>query len=98
MREEGFWARWMGRARVGGWAALVLLLPLTSLPILASLGHTNTVAAASVVPAAWLAVFWLGPHLWGRGKLPGHVLPFVGVLLIAAAASAAAVFLPVPAF
>ena len=80
------------------WGITILLLPLTSLPLLTALVQTNTVAAPSTVPIAWLVVTWMLPFLLRGGRIPRQTLPFLGLILIALIASARAFFIEIPSF
>ncbi len=87
--------RW---SNAGAWALLVLLLPLTSLPLLARLARSETVAAASAIPLAFLIVSWFIPYLLRGGRFPKIVLPVLGLVCVMILASAAAFFIDIPPF
>ncbi|MDX1436033.1 MAG: O-antigen ligase family protein, partial [Anaerolineales bacterium] len=78
------------------WALAVLLLPLTSVPLLARLTGAATVAPISALPVAWLVAVFFIPYLLQGGRLPRQMLPFFVFIGMAVVASAAAYFLDVP--
>lgn len=80
------------------WAGLLLLLPLTSLPLFSRLAGGTMVAPPSVLFAGLLVLIWLLPALWRGMKLPAAVLPLLAFLGVALIVSLAAFFLPLPIF
>lgn len=80
------------------WAAVVLLLPITSLPLLSRLMGGAMVAPASVVPLVWLALFWFVFYLINKGRIPRESLPFLFFITVALIASALSFFLNIPSF
>lgn len=80
------------------WAALVVLLPVTSLPLLSRLAGGTMVAPPSVFLAILLVIFWLLPALWRGQRLPGPLLPLLAFAGLALVISLGAFFLPVPFF
>ncbi len=78
------------------WFLLIVLLPLTSSPLLAGLAGASTVAPLSALPLVWLAVVWFLPYLLRRGAFSTVTVPLIGFALAALAASAYAFFLDVP--
>ncbi|MCL4562647.1 MAG: O-antigen ligase family protein [Chloroflexi bacterium] len=90
--------RLMGASFPLAWAALVLLLPITSLPLLAKAMHAETVAPASAIPLLWLALLWFIPYVLRGGKIPRLALPLVALILVMVIASAQAFFLNIPPF
>lgn len=79
------------------WALLFLLLPITSFPFLVNLIGGVTVAPASVLPLAWLVV-WFVVFVTGKGKLPQEVIPFLAFVSAAILSSGAAFFAEFPTF
>jgi len=82
----------------------LLLLPVTSLPLLSKLmlgasvsssSSGTSVAPPSVVFILCLALGWLPVYLLRGGKLPGETAPFLVFVVVALIASAAAFFLPI---
>ena len=82
----------------GGWALLVLLLPLTSLPLLAKLVHSPSVAAPSGVVLLIAVIFGYLPYLWRGGVLPRQSMPLLIFIAITLAACLAAFFIDLPPF
>lgn len=78
------------------WGALILLLPITSFPLLSRLTGGAMVAPASILPLGWLAVGWFGFYLIKKGTLPRESIPFLFFICIALIATAAAFFLNLP--
>jgi hypothetical protein len=80
------------------WAALILLLPITSFPLISRLTGGTMVAPASLIPLGWLAIFWFLAYLFRKGTLPRESIPFLFFICMAVIASAMAFFLNVPSF
>ena len=78
------------------WLLVVVLLPISSLPLVARLAGSDMVAAPSALPLAWLVAFWLVPYLWKKGSLPIPTAPFLGFVLVAILSSLVAYFLATP--
>jgi len=79
------------------WAGVILLLPITSLPLLSRLAGNTMVAPASFLPLVWLA-FWFIFHIFKKGTLPRENIPFLLFASIAVIASAYAFFLRTPSY
>ncbi len=80
------------------WAAVILLLPITSLPLISKLAGGTMVAPASLIPLAWLGLVWFATYLVKRGRLPRESLPLLFFVSVAICASAVAFFLNIPPF
>jgi hypothetical protein len=80
------------------WVAIFVLMPVTSLPLLARLAGGTSVAPAAFLPLSWLVLFWFIPYLIKQGTIPRESIPFIFFISIAIIASAAAFFLNVPPF
>lgn len=80
------------------WIILVLLLPVTSLPLMARLTGASSVAAPSAILLLVLVQAWFIPHILRGGRLPHAVVPLIGFVLLALISAAGAYFLPIPAF
>src|SRR5664280_574046 len=80
------------------WAAVFILLPITSLPLFSLLAGGSTVAPAAILPLLWVAFFWFIPYLFKKGVVPRESLPFIFFIFIAIVSSAAAFFLNIPPF
>jgi len=80
------------------WFLLFLMLPLTSLPLMAKFKVSSMVAPPSVLILFLLVLFWLIPYLLKSGRLPMQSLPLVGLGLVGLISSLVAFFSPVPPF
>jgi O-antigen ligase len=77
---------------------MLFLLPITSMPIILKLVHSDTVAAPSGIFLVFLVVFWLIPYLFSHGKLPKITIPLFVFVGIAITASALAFFYDIPIY
>jgi hypothetical protein len=75
---------------------VVLVLPFTSLPLLAKVMGGTMVAPASVIFVLLLAVGWMPVYLLRGGSLPAEMKPFLLFIITALVSSLAAFFLPIP--
>lgn len=82
----------------GAMGLALLLLPFTSLPLLSRIMGGTQVAPPSIIFIFILTVGWLPVYLLRGGKLPGEMTPFLGFVLAALIASAAAFFLLYPPY
>ncbi len=80
------------------WVAVILLLPITSLPLLSQLVGNTTVAPASFIPLIWLMLFWFIYYLTQRGRFPRESVPFLFFISIVLVVSASAFFGNAPPF
>ena len=86
------------------WAAALIVLPITSYPLLVKLTPSSTVAPLTTIFMAALGLVWLLPRLLPMGadrhggKLPIESKPLLWFVLAAAVAWSAAFFSDVPAF
>ena len=78
------------------WAILLLVLPVTSMPVVRDLLHINTIASPSVLFLGILIVIWLLPYLIRKGPLPNEVLPLIGFVIVCLLSLALSGFLPLP--
>ena len=70
--------KYIGRRSLDfAWVAVILLLPLTSLPLLSHLAGNSMVAPASFIPLLWIILFWFILYLLKRGSLPRQTIPFL---------------------
>jgi hypothetical protein len=91
--------KYLGRRSLDvAWVAIILLLPLTSLPLLSRLAGNTMVAPASFIPLLWVTFFWFILYLIKRGKLPREAIPFLFFITVGLVASASAFFLDTPAY
>jgi hypothetical protein len=76
----------------------VLLLPVTSLPLLSKIMGGTLVAPASVIFILLLAAGWMPVYLLRGCALPLEMKPFLLFIIAALISSAAAFFLPLPPY
>jgi hypothetical protein len=79
------------------WAGVILLLPITSLPLLSRLAGNTMVAPASFLPLGWL-VLWFIYYIFRKGTLPREVVPLLLFVSMAVISSAYAIYLNIPSF
>lgn len=80
------------------WAGAVIVLPITSYPLLVKLTPSSTVAPLTSIFMAVLGLVWLLPRLLNGVKLPVESKPLLWFVLAAAVAWAMAFLVEVPAF
>lgn len=80
------------------WAAALILLPVTSLPLLKEISGATTVAPPSSALFLLLAALWLLPYLLSGGRLPVEVKPFLLWVAAGVISWAAALFSQLPQF
>ena len=80
------------------WAALLILLPVTSMPAVRDLLHINTIAGPSVLALGMLIILWLIPYLLKNGNLPREILPLFEFILACLLSITAAWFIFIPTF
>ena len=78
------------------WGLFVLLLPLTSVPIIVRLAHSDVVAAPSALLLPFLLLVVGVPVFVSRGKLPDNTSLFILFVLAALAATAVSFFYQIP--
>lgn len=86
------------RFQEGLWILLVLLLPFTSLPLMARLTGMSMVAPPSILPLLILIGFWWLPTVVRGGRLPAAAAPIAVFALFAIISAAAANFIFIPTF
>ena len=95
---DGMLARGYSLAVRWGWALLLLLLPLTSLPLAARILGSQMVSPASALVLLLLVMGWFLPYLLLRGVLSWQTRPLIGLALIALVSVLLALLQPAPAF
>ncbi|GAP20844.1 hypothetical protein ADM99_06940 [Leptolinea tardivitalis] len=80
------------------WAALLILLPITSMPSIRDLLHINVISGPSVLILALLMAAWFLPYFCKNGNLPREMLPLIGFVLVSLIATTVAQFLDVPSY
>ncbi len=79
------------------WGLLILLLPISSLPLIVNrLG--STVGPASLIPLALLGLIWWLPYLYRRGTLPRQSIPLFAFLAAVLLSIAVSFFREIPPF
>jgi len=85
----GQWVAWIG---------LVLLLPITSLPLLVRITGADSVAAPSGVFLFLLVIGWLPVYLIRRGRLSRTLLPLIWLIIVALFTIGVSAFREIPPF
>ncbi len=80
------------------WGAVILLLPITSFPLLSQLAGGTMVAPASFIPLIWLIIFWFIYYLIKKGKVPYESVPLLFFISVALVSCAFAYFLDTPPY
>ena len=78
------------------WAGAILLLPITSLPVIKEISGAATVAPPTTAILLLLFVIWLFPYLIKKGKMPVEGIPFLLLLGVAVVSWALACFTALP--
>jgi hypothetical protein len=79
------------------WVTGLILLPLTSFPLLSSLSG-GLVAPLSIIPFLILLLFFTIPLVFRKGELPKETIPLLLFLCVAVISAAAAFFIFIPGF
>lgn len=87
--EKGTWYLWLG---------LVAVLPITSMPLVAKLIHSSSVAPASLLFLVGLLLLWLPAYLWKRGTFPFQTKVALAFFSVALIATCVSFFLDQPAY
>lgn len=90
--------RFCRKASEGLWLVLVLLLPITSMPLVVRLVRSDVVASPSILFLAILLLIWFLPFVWRKGKLPRQSLPLFAFGMIAIIATSLANFQTIPPY
>ena len=91
-------AKWLERLTWIFWLALVVSLPFTSLPLVAKLIHSSSVAPAALIFLGLLCVTWLPVYLWKKGTFPTQVKIALAFFLTGLIATGISFFLETPSF
>ncbi len=76
---------------------MIMLLPITTLPVLAQLLGGVAVAPASIIPLVWL-VLWFILFIFRKGSLPFESIPFLAFISVGLISSAVAFLNNFPTF
>jgi O-antigen ligase len=80
------------------WALGIILLPITSLPLLVRASGASTVAPPSNLIFLLLAVVWLAPYILMKNRMPAEVKPFLSFVAVAIVTWLAALFILIPPY
>ncbi len=80
------------------WLVLVAVLPITSMPLVAKLFHSSSVAPAALLFLVILLVAWLPVYLWQKGTFPFQTKVALAFFSAALISSVAGFFLALPAY
>ncbi len=80
------------------WALLVILLPITSMPLVARLVHSDAVAGPSGLILFALLVAWFLPALLRGAAIPRQSLPLLAFVLVAVLSTLLSAFLAIPPY
>ncbi len=86
-------AEFYGKSTEWLWYGLILLLPITSLPLVAKLSRSENVAPASGIFLILLVLVWLIPYVIKKGTLPSIAKPFLFFILAAALSTGLSFFI-----
>lgn len=80
------------------WAVLLLLLPVTSLPLLSKLAGGSMVAPAAAIPLGLLLLIFGPLYFYRQPQLPRVVIPLFAFILLTVLSTALAFFIEFPLF
>ncbi len=80
------------------WVGAVVMLPITSLPLLVDLSGSSSVAPPSVVLLILLVALWGVPYVFQRELIPVEATPLLAFVGVAVVAWAEAFFAEIPPF
>jgi hypothetical protein len=80
------------------WGSLILLLPITSLPLLSQAAGGSMVAPASVLPLSLLVLVFVPLYFYRQHQLPRPVLPLLAFVFVAVFSTALSFFIESPLF
>ncbi|MCC6148052.1 MAG: O-antigen ligase family protein [Anaerolineaceae bacterium] len=90
MKSTAPWAeKWI-------WAALILLLPITSMPLIIRLVRSDSVAAPSALLLFGFGLVWFLPFVRHGGFFPKVTAPFLGFVAVAITATLTSNFYVIP--
>lgn len=80
------------------WVLMIIMLPITSMPLIVKLIGSDTVGTPSGIVLLYLVVSWLVPFIIQRGSFPKQCVPLLGFSLIAILSTAIASFLNISTY
>jgi len=90
--------KWLEYTSVVIMTLAVLLLPVTTQPVLSRLMGYSLVAPPSIILVALVGIIWLPVFIIKGGKLPAETRPFIAFILVALFSSLAAFFIKFPVY
>jgi len=80
------------------WIIMIATLPITSMPLVARLLGSNTVAAPAIIFVFFLTILWFIPYLFKRGRLVEESIPLLIFVIIALVSTLLANFRMIPPY
>lgn len=80
------------------WIMMIALLPVSSMPLIARLLGSDTVAAPAILVVFFLILIWFIPYLWRRGRMVRECIPLLCFVVVALAATVLSNFNIIPAY
>lgn len=80
------------------WMIMIAVLPITSMPLMAKLFGSDTVAAPAILIALFFTLIWFIPFLWHRGIMVEEGVPLLVFFVVAVFATVLANFYDIPAY
>jgi O-antigen ligase len=90
--------RILPRSWEAAWAITLVVLPVTSFPLLSKLAGGTLVAPLSILPLVWLVLTWLPYYLAKKKNLPGELKPLLWFIYFVLISCGLAFFLKMPEF
>ena len=92
-------SRFLSGFREFGWVIMIVLLPITSMPIVRDLiGAGTTVAAPSSIILLILICTWFIPYIIKGGRIPVQSVPLIGFVFVCIISTLLSVFLVIPPY
>jgi hypothetical protein len=80
------------------WIGLVAALPITSMPLVARLVHSSSVAPASLIFLILLCFTWLPVYLWKKGTFPAQTKVALAFWAVGMISTGVSIFLNTPIY
>ena len=77
---------------------MLFVLPITSMPIIARILGSSSVASPAILFLAFLVLIWFVPYIFKKGKIPSHSLPLLVFFCFALLSTCTAFFINIPPF
>lgn len=98
MNEKHSWWQLSQKTADILWIILIALLPITSMPVIARLLGSDTVAAPSILVVFLMALVWFVPYILRRGRMVKESVPLLVFVTVALASTILANFYIIPAY